>query len=128
MTELYPGTQDTSAYSVAVVKANSGINRLQDLRDKRSCHTGFGRTAGWNIPIYALSRARLLFPERCRFGKAAGQFFRQSCVPGAKEFINDVFRDNPLSLCALCVGNAQQGEVPSQPVSLLERGRQGSGL
>ena len=44
--EIYPGTQDTATYSVAVVKANSGINRLEDLKDKRSCHTGYGRTAG----------------------------------------------------------------------------------
>lgn len=46
ITEIYPGTQESASYSVAVVKTNSGINRLEDLRDKRSCHTGYGRTAG----------------------------------------------------------------------------------
>lgn len=49
--EIYPGTQDTATYSVAVVKANSGINRLEDLKDKRSCHTGYGRTAGQFLMI-----------------------------------------------------------------------------
>jgi len=46
ITEIYPGTQESASFAVAVVKTNSGINRLEDLRDKRSCHTGFGRTAG----------------------------------------------------------------------------------
>ena len=46
ITEIYPGTQESASYAVAVVKTNSGINRLEDLRDKRSCHTGYGRTAG----------------------------------------------------------------------------------
>ena len=107
VTEVYPRTQDTASYAVAVVKTNSGINRLEDLRNKRSCHTGFGRTVGWNFPVFALSERQLIYPERCRFGKAVGQFFQQSCVPGAKEFINDVFRDNPISLCGLCRGNPQ---------------------
>ena len=63
---------------------------------------------GWNIPIYAMSERKLIYPNRCRFGKAVGQFFRESCVPGAKDFANDVFRDNPLTLCSLCVGNQLQ--------------------
>lgn len=46
MTEIYPNTQESASFAVAVVKSNSGINRLEDLREKRSCHTGFGRTAG----------------------------------------------------------------------------------
>ena len=129
VTEIYPNTQESASFAVAVVKSNSGINRLEDLRDKRSCHTGFGRTAGkclqkspirlvnlpllwitgWNIPIFALSERQLIYPQKCRFGKAVGQFFQQSCVPGAKDFVNDIFRDNPLSLCSMCVGNPALG-------------------
>jgi Transferrin len=117
-TEVYPRTQDTASYAVAVVKTNSGINRLEDLRNKRSCHTGFGRTVGWNFPVFALSERQLIYPERCRFGKAVGQFFQQSCVPGAKEFINDVFRDNPISLCGLCRGNPQLRKLQIPSASL----------
>ena len=51
MSEIYAGTQDAASYSVAVVKTNSGINRLEDLRDKRSCHTGYGRTAGTYLTL-----------------------------------------------------------------------------
>lgn len=136
MTEIYPNTQESASFAVAVVKSNSGINRLEDLREKRSCHTGFGRTAGtaftkvvnklfnifvtlhvtlkkkkkgWNIPVFALSQRQLIYPQRCRFGRAVSQFFSQSCVPGAKDFVNDIFRDNPLSLCSMCVGNQALG-------------------
>ena len=139
VTEIYPNTQESASFAVAVVKSNSGINRLEDLRDKRSCHTGFGRTAGkclqkspirlvnlpllwitgWNIPIFALSERQLIYPQKCRFGKAVGQFFQQSCVPGAKDFVNDIFRDNPLSLCSMCVGNPALGIKIVLIVSLL---------
>lgn len=54
VTEIYPNTQESASYAVAVVKSNSGINRLEDLRDKRSCHTGFGRTAG-KLLLYVTS-------------------------------------------------------------------------
>lgn len=41
---------DTCYYAVAVAKKGTtfGINALQG---KRSCHTGLGKSAGWNIPI-----------------------------------------------------------------------------
>lgn len=36
---------------VAVVRNDANINYPADLRDKISCHTGYGRTAGWHMPI-----------------------------------------------------------------------------
>ncbi|KFZ63274.1 Ovotransferrin, partial [Podiceps cristatus] len=49
----------TSYYAVAVVKKGTGFT-IDDLQGKTSCHTGLGRSAGWNIPIGTLLHRRLI--------------------------------------------------------------------
>ena len=44
---------ETCYYAVAVVKKGSGFG-IRDLRGKKSCHTGLGKSAGWNIPVGTL--------------------------------------------------------------------------
>ncbi|KAF4076267.1 hypothetical protein AMELA_G00212540, partial [Ameiurus melas] len=94
------GTGETCYYAVAVVKkgTNFGFN---ELRGKKSCHTGLGKTSGWNIPIGILIK-----DEQIKWGgiddkpleDAVAEFFSASCVPGAT---------NP-KLCKLCKNKCQR--------------------
>lgn len=51
---------------VAVVKRNSSYAfTLDELRGKRSCHSGFHSPAGWDIPVGALVQRGFLRPKDC---------------------------------------------------------------
>uniref|UniRef100_A0A8C6XSG2 Lactotransferrin n=1 Tax=Naja naja TaxID=35670 RepID=A0A8C6XSG2_NAJNA len=53
------GSTTTSYHAIAVVKKGT-ISSLEDLKGKRSCHTGFKRSAGWLIPVGTLVSKNLL--------------------------------------------------------------------
>ncbi|XP_035279004.1 transferrin-a isoform X2 [Anguilla anguilla] len=86
-------TPTSSYYAVAVVKKGTGFS-WADLRGKKSCHTGMGRTAGWNVPMGLIRRDT----NDCEFSS----FFSESCAPGA---------DEGSSLCKLCKGKYNRGGV-----------------
>ncbi|NP_001295603.1 transferrin precursor [Nomascus leucogenys] len=92
--EFYGSKEDpqTFYYAVAVVKKDSGF-QMNQLRGKKSCHTGLGRSAGWNIPI-GLLYCDLPEPRK-PLEKAVANFFSGSCVPCADG------TDFP-QLCQLC--------------------------
>ncbi|KAI4809940.1 hypothetical protein KUCAC02_018795 [Chaenocephalus aceratus] len=83
-----PGEQ-SSYYAVAVVKKSSDLT-WDTLKGHRSCHTGLGRTAGWNIPMGLIYNQT----QDCDFTK----FFRSGCAPGS---------ELSSSFCSQCVGSGQ---------------------
>uniref|UniRef100_A0A7N4PBD7 Transferrin-like domain-containing protein n=1 Tax=Sarcophilus harrisii TaxID=9305 RepID=A0A7N4PBD7_SARHA len=93
-TEAKPLTQ---YFGVAVVKKGTDFE-FKDLKGKKSCHTGLGRSAGWIIPVGTLYALGLLQwegpPEPIE--DAVARFFSGSCVPCA-------LGRNP-KLCSLCAG------------------------
>uniref|UniRef100_A0A8B9NRZ7 Ovotransferrin n=1 Tax=Accipiter nisus TaxID=211598 RepID=A0A8B9NRZ7_9AVES len=99
--EGYSADDNSNAYyAVALVKRNlSNAFTISDLKGKKSCHTGLGRAAGWNIPIGMLIKRGIIKTRDCNIPQAVSEFFAASCVPSAKQ-------DNyPPKLCQLCIGD-----------------------
>ncbi|XP_077471191.1 serotransferrin-like [Stigmatopora argus] len=84
-----PGASASSYYAVAVVRKGSGVT-WTNLRGRKSCHTGYGRNAGWNIPMGKIHNET----GDCDFTK----FFSGGCAPGAPEGSH---------FCSQCVGNGK---------------------
>ena len=76
------GLEGASYKAVAVVKKSNSDITFKKLKGKTSCHTGAGKTAGWNVPIGTLLRMKLMEQdESCNAYVSAGKFFSKSCVP-----------------------------------------------
>lgn len=97
---------------VILVKKNSDINSLADLRGKRSCHTGYGRNVGYKIPITKLKKHGVfkvdpdtsLSPVE-RELKALSELFTQSCLVGKysdNAEVDEKLKRSYSNLCALC--------------------------
>ncbi|KRT80594.1 hypothetical protein AMK59_6032 [Oryctes borbonicus] len=99
------GPNGGSYYAVAVVKKNSPYNSFADLKGAKSCHTGYGRSAGYNAPVYTLIKLDLIDKTKCPYTDGILQYFSGgSCLPGAK---ND-------KLCSLCAGNLATNDKKSK--------------
>jgi hypothetical protein len=68
-----------------VVRNSAKIRSFSDLRGKTSCHTGYGRNAGWRVP-FALLKPELNCPaEGPVYEKdiaAVSSFFKEACLGG----------------------------------------------
>jgi len=92
-------------YVLAVVKANSGINSVESLKGKKSCHPHVKSQVGFYYPAYVLKQKGLITPVDCNYAEAVSKFFSESCVPGA----NIPQGKYPQNLCSLCVG--REGDI-----------------
>ncbi|KAK2822410.1 hypothetical protein Q5P01_022475 [Channa striata] len=101
--EDYGESSETCYYAVAVAKKGTtfGIN---NLRGKKSCHTGLGKSAGWIIPIGTLVSMDILNWQGIEdkpLEEAVSEFFPASCVPGATA---------GSKLCELCKGDCSRSQ------------------
>ena len=76
------GIGTTSYFAVAVARKNSSLT-FKTLKGKKSCHTGAGKTSGWNVPVGLLLSKNIMHrtDKSCNAYTAAGAFFSESCVP-----------------------------------------------
>ncbi|XP_077471698.1 serotransferrin-like isoform X2 [Stigmatopora argus] len=99
--EYYGNSSEGCYYAVAVVKKGSGFG-IRDLAGKRSCHTGLGKSAGWNMPIGTLLKLGVLKwegSEKQTLEEVVGNFFSSSCAPGAEK---------ESKLCKSCKGDCSR--------------------
>ncbi|XP_028988133.1 serotransferrin-like [Betta splendens] len=100
--EDYGTSSDTCYFAVAVVKKGTGFG-INDLKGKKSCHTGLGKSAGWNIPVGTLVSMDILHWDGIEdkpVEEAVSEFFQASCVPGATM--------RKQQLCQLCRGDCSK--------------------
>ncbi|XP_027704621.1 melanotransferrin isoform X2 [Vombatus ursinus] len=98
--ESYQYDAKDTYYAVAVVKRNSSYAfTMDELKGKRSCHSGYGIASGWDIPVGVLVQRGFIRPKGCDVFQAVSEFFSASCVP-----VNNA-KDYPPQLCELCVGD-----------------------
>lgn len=118
-----------------VKKSNQEIRNFEDLRGRKSCHTGYGRTAGWNVPVAMLIERGLIRPQNCQIpqgvqlvsvcvqltaGTRLQSIFQAFLICSFPHFvaIGEYFSQScvpganqpgfPASLCALCVGDSAE--------------------
>ncbi|GAB0096352.1 Transferrin [Sergentomyia squamirostris] len=97
---------------VILVHKGSPINSLADLQGKKSCHTGYGRTVGYKVPITKLRKHGVFkldtdpsLPAVEKELKGLSNLFTQSCLVGRyspDDEINRALKKKYSNLCALC--------------------------
>ncbi|KAG9494511.1 hypothetical protein GDO78_002041 [Eleutherodactylus coqui] len=102
LAESYGPQKETCNYAVAVVKKSSTF-KFNELKNKRSCHTGIGHMAGWYSPLRVLHEKKLLNWTIEETQRAVSKYFSASCVPGANE----------PNLCKQCTGRGSKKCKPT---------------
>ncbi|CAH1266113.1 LTF [Branchiostoma lanceolatum] len=102
------GNGDASYWAVAVVRKDNREININNVQGRKSCHTGIGKTSGWNVPVgWLIQNNQMQVDSRKSIPQAVGKFFSKSCVPGAQGPEYNPDGTNPESLCSLCVGEGE---------------------
>ncbi|XP_076331055.1 transferrin-like [Tachypleus tridentatus] len=104
---------DISSWAVAVVRRDSNIKRLRELKGRRSCHNRVMDISGWIAPVSRLMDAGLVVSETCDIPSAVANFFSSSCVPGIADSSLNVSITDIDKFCHLCVGSDNGSHVCS---------------
>lgn len=110
--EYYGDAVGTSYFGVAIMNADECTDGMQlaDLKGKRSCHTGYRKTAGWAVPVGALVASGAMpvvdnDPNIQNDAESVAAFFSEVCAPR-------VTPDGPTNggtawdgLCSACKGD-----------------------
>ena len=75
-------------FAVAVAKLNSTVT-MKNLKGKKTCHTGAGKTSGWVVPIGFLLSKQYMKQDKssCNPYISAGNYFKESCIPSKYNFL-----------------------------------------
>lgn len=98
---------------VAVIRNSARISSISDLKGKRSCHTGYGRNAGWKVPFsHLMDKGELTplceelnAPAPERDLNAVSKYFGAACAPGSwvpEKETDKKLKANYPNLCELC--------------------------
>nr|AAC64660.1 pacifastin heavy chain precursor [Pacifastacus leniusculus] len=106
-------------YKAVMVVRRATVSRIQDLRGKKACHTGYGRTTGWRIPLALLKRQGVIQPP-CNPHQstleheivAVATAFNRACVPGewaTSKSVDASLKQRYEAMCSLCKSGTCDG-------------------
>ena len=117
--EAYSFSSAVNYYATAVVRASDcasgSITHLKHLKGKRSCHTGYGKSAGWKTPITKLVANDLMevvvsddadYPNDMA---SAAAFFDSSCAPMSTDAMAAKNANTLVKNCGNGAGKAGHG-------------------
>lgn len=95
-------------YSIVLVKkTNLDVTSYEDMSQRKSCHSGVDFKAAFKTPMCSLIHEGIV-PKVGNVYESAGEFFKESCVPGVQHAMYNPNMTNPESLCKLCKGQCQK--------------------
>lgn len=115
---IYQDTDNEHAYKIlSVVRADSGIKQLSDLKKKSACFPEYGGLA-WTAWVDA-ARSRRLLPRKCPSSAAVADYLYRACAPGADDNLHNPTGDNRTrtAMCALCPDNKDAPETSRCAIS-----------